>query len=127
MIEQKDYIKIRKQQIFAKLIVEGLHYWPDCDIDEVDYLKNIHRHNFEIICYAYVTDNDREIEFIKLKHEILNWLRFKYYNNKYDCLDFASMSCESISDAILNAFPVFYKCSVSEDGENGAIIELIDA
>lgn len=68
-----------------------------------------------------VNDLDREIEFIDLKHNVL-----EYINNKWGCwdmCDFKGMSCEMIAKDLLENFHA-KKVRVMEDGENGAEVEV---
>ena len=60
-------------KIIVKLNMEGLHRWKDCDIDEVKYLKNLHRHLFYIRVIKDVSHNDRDIEIIKFKKSIIDY------------------------------------------------------
>lgn len=110
----RKYIKIR-------LDVEGLHNWTNCDIDEVLYLKHLHRHTFQIECTAEVTHGDRDIEFIEFKHKVKEYMARKYYDKHFKCCNFGSMSCEMISEDLLTEFGLS-KCSVSEDGEFWGIV-----
>jgi hypothetical protein len=105
-----------KRSIKIKLDVEGLHNWPGCDIESVQYLKYIHRHTFQIFCTLDVTHGDRDVEFIEFKHKIRKFLEGRYYSAKYDCLNFGPMSCETIAEILLLEFNLT-ECSVSEDGE----------
>jgi len=50
-----------RKYIEVKLDIEGLHSWPNCNIEEVEYLKYMHRHTFSFQCRAEVTHNDRDI------------------------------------------------------------------
>lgn len=111
-----------KTTIYSRLNVEGLHQWGNCPIDEVLYLKLLHRHNFEIIAYANTTHNDRDIEFIEFKHKIDKYLKDKYFDEIYKCLNFGNMSCEMIATELIEYFDLV-KCEVNEDRENGAIVE----
>lgn len=108
--------------IFCTLEVEGLHHWSDCDIEEVSYLKNLHRHMFGITAYKSVTHSNRDIEFIKLKHEVKDYL-CKYYQERYECLNFGNMSCEDIAIKLIKDLDLI-ACEVTEDGENGAMVSL---
>lgn len=99
--------------IIVKLIYAGLHCWKDCPLDEVSYLRNLHRHNFYITCKKSVTHDDRDIEIIMFKHKINNYLEEKYSGN------FGTMSCEMIAKDLVNKFKLSY-CEVLEDNENGA-------
>ena len=109
-------IKIR-----VKLNIEGLHRWKDCDIEEVMYLKHLHRHLFYIRIEKQVSHNDRDIEIIKFKKSIIDYLNLKWYDDKYKCLMFDNMSCENIAENLYNKF-LASSVEVLEDNENGAII-----
>lgn len=112
-----------KKYIEVKIDIEGLHSWPNCNIEEVEYLKYMHRHTFQFFCRAEVSHGDRDIEFIEFKHEIKNYLATKYYNAKYKCCDFTGQSCEMLAEELLIRFGLC-RCSVSEDGEFFGIVEL---
>jgi hypothetical protein len=111
-----------KKQIIVTLEEEGLHYWKNCDLDEVEYLKTLHRHIFHIKCIKTVSHSDRDIEFIKYKHQIRNYLDKLYFSSKYNCLLFGPKSCEMIAEELINEFDLD-ECEVMEDGENGAIVK----
>ena len=113
-----------KVSVFCSLSVEGLHRWEHCDVQETAYLVSAHRHVFKIVCWAKVRHDDRDIEFIKLKHDVQKWLHDKYWNDTMSLLNFGGMSCEAIATEILRQFSLC-KVLVSEDGENGAeVIEV---
>jgi hypothetical protein len=117
------YIIVMKKYIEVKLDIEGLHCWESCNIDEVDYLKHLHRHTFGFLCRAEVTHNDRDIEFIEFKHKIKEYLGKKYYDPKYKCCNFTGQSCESLAEDLIAAFNLC-RCSVSEDNEFFGICEI---
>lgn len=102
--------------VVVKLQVEGLHRWQGCNIKEVIYLINEHRHIFHIVCKKEVSHDDRDIEIITLKHQILKYLHNAYGN---EVCTFGSRSCEMIARELLEKFSLNY-CSVLEDNENGA-------
>lgn len=110
-----------EKRIIVKLNIEGLHQWQDCPIEEVVYLKHIHRHMFYVRLEKKVTHNDRDIEIIELKHNILNYLRLKYYSDDARTHCFKNMSCEMIAEEILETFNAD-SVEVLEDNENGAIV-----
>lgn len=110
-------------EVYCTLQVEGLHHWPGCDIKEVSYLKNKHRHVFHIKAYKKVGHDDRDVEFIKLKHEILSYFYDGYFNSEFRLFDFENMSCEMIAKELITRFNLL-RCQVSEDGENGAIVSV---
>lgn len=101
--------------IIVKLQVEGIHFWKGCDIEEVDFLANAHRHIFHITCKKKVNHDDRDIEIIMLKRQILDFLESKYGK----VCEFGSRSCEMIAVELRDTFQLNY-CSVLEDNENGA-------
>ena len=109
------------KEVFCSLNVEGIHRWDGCPIEEVKYLKDDHRHLFGIKCYVEVTHNDRDVEFIELKHKVHAYLKDKYYNNIKRIHYFGSMSCEMIAEELINEFNLS-KCEVNEDNENGSIL-----
>ena len=111
-----------KKLIEVNLQVEGIHRWKDCNIADVDYLKEYHRHIFHITANKAVRHNERDIEIIQFKRSIQSFLSFKF-SQMNGVLFFDNMSCESIAELIAREF----KCSmvkVLEDNENGAIIIL---
>jgi hypothetical protein len=108
--------------IFCKLVVEGVHNWSTCDQEEVMYLKYPHRHLFHIKCYAEVTHDDREKEFIMIKHRVREFFDSNYPKEN-NLINFQSRSCEMIAKEILDHFPYIVKVEVSEDDENGVIVE----
>ena len=110
-----------KTEVFCTLQFAGLHQWSGCNIDEVSYLSNLHRHVFHFKCYSKVSHGDRDVEFIKLKQDIGDHLDLLYYDCDYNCLNFQNMSCEMIGTDLIDSFGLS-KIEVSEDGENGAII-----
>lgn len=106
-------------QVFVRFQVERLHCWPDAD-DEVKYLRTIHRHMFHWEVSVDVKHDDREIEFIQFRYECMSvvdgvvpWK--------------STMSCEQMANAFIDRMKFKYKnrtfqVTVSEDGENGAIV-----
>lgn len=106
--------------VSCKLQVPGFHKWEDA-FKEVEYLKNKHRHVFEITVYFKVNKNDREIEIINTQNKIQRYLMVKYgCSNLIEC-DFNSMSCEDIAEDILKSFNA-YCVTVTEDGFGGSTI-----
>lgn len=111
-------------QVIAREVIEGLHYWGGCDIEEVFYLKFPHRHRFNVIAMKSVSHNDRDVEFIKLSHEIREYLNKKYYDEQLRVINFGSQSCEMIARELFIQFKLD-NCEVNEDGEGGAIVRPI--
>lgn len=119
-----------KTEVYCTLQIEGTHYWADCPFDEVSYLRNNHRHLFGIKAYKEVTHDDRDIEFIMLKHRIETYIKNKYMhrvgNDAVSQLlcEFGGMSCEMIAKELIEEFELS-RCEVNEDGENGAIVTVL--
>ena len=113
-------------KIFVTTQFEGMHRWKDAP-DEVAFLRNYHRHIFHVRFEVEVTKEDREIEFILLKRE-LNGLVETLFSRTHKMDE----SCESIAKKILDFMTRTRRtcegraarCEVSEDGENGAIVEI---
>lgn len=59
-----------KTVVFCTLQIDGTHYWKDCPIEEVSFLRNNHRHMFHIKAYKEVFHDDRDVEFIWLKRKM---------------------------------------------------------
>ena len=96
---------------------EMVHNYPDAP-DEVDYLRNIHRHIFHFKVYIEVFHDNRDIEFIMFKHDVEEWL--EYIKQKL-----MKKSCEMMSDYLYKKVNQKYPdrkmmISVSEDNENGS-------
>ena len=68
-----------------------------------------------------VTHTDRDEEFILMQRRIKKQLRNEFGSN---ILEFGRMSCEDIGEWLLEQNENIYRVEVSEDGENGAIVEL---
>lgn len=102
-----------------RLQKEGFHYWKDA-LDSVSFLRNRHRHLFHITVFIQQKPAiDREVEYILTKH----WL----IANIPD-ID-GPESCETIATNIKERVEQYFtklrkvKVEVSEDGENGALVE----
>lgn len=108
-------------EVFCTLRVEGIHFWPDCPIEEVSYLRDPHRHLFGIKAFKKVTHDDRDVEFIWFKHEIQEYLMDKYVDTSFRLCVFGAMSCEMLANELIDKFDLT-RCEVDEDGENGAIV-----
>jgi len=105
--------------VYCTFQLEGIHNWPDCPIEEVKYLRDPHRHMFHFKLVVPVSHSDRDVEFIWLKHEAIESIESKYYDQDMRCCNFGASSCEHLCDFLLEQFPVAVMVEVSEDGENG--------
>lgn len=103
------------KNIIVNTKFSAIHSWPDCDIAEVDYLKNPHRHLFHVTMKAHVNHDNRHIEFIQLKNKINQFLR-----NTWEEKNLGRMSCEMMTTKLYQEFPICFYVRVMEDGENGA-------
>lgn len=115
MIEQ--YIKIKTD-------FEGTHCWDKCNIKDVMFLKNIHRHKI-YISVKTKTKDDRQIEFFMFKFIIDRIIQDLYGNELLKKLGNRSM--ETIGHEILKKLQVelpqqFYEIEVSEDNQVSTII-----
>lgn len=110
-----------KTEVYCTLQVEGTHNWPNCPYEEVIYLRVPHRHVFHIKAYKEVFHDDRDQEFIMLKHKIQKYLKTEYFGVTQQMCVFGAMSCEMIARELIDEFGLS-RCEVNEDNENGAIL-----
>ena len=98
---------------------ESLHYWPAAK-EPVEFLKHPHRHLMHIKLEVNVNNPDREVEFLQLKRELINFCVFRW---PYGFV--TTHSCEQIAFEVYVHFKCIYsvvEIQVSEDGENGATL-----
>jgi hypothetical protein len=121
----KKFIEVRFQK-------EGIHCYPAAETDpklktgdeyDVSFLANPHRHVFHFRVRISVQHDDREIEFIQFKR----WLESLYSG---DVLKLNYKSCEMIADDMLSQIIGRHpgrsiEIEVSEDGENGGILQYV--
>jgi len=103
----------------------GLHHWEDA-FDEVAFLQNAHRHEFHVTLKIEQTHDDRDVEYIKLKRALDEFLE-DYGEEREDGKYLADRSCEMMAKDILKWTRTQYgvcdmECEVLEDGENGAVV-----
>lgn len=108
-----------KTNVVINLQVAGVHQWKGCNISNVLFLANKHRHVFYVKCKKKVTHNDRDIEIIMLKEAVEKYLLSKYGITGRNICDFGNNSCEMLAEELVKEFSLNY-CSVLEDNENGA-------
>ena len=118
--ERKRNMKLNKK-IFVTFEREGFHCWPEAP-KEVEFLRNLHRHLFKFRVELSVSGNNREVEFILLKRELENYVD----RLMMDCPE--RSSCEMLGEDIITYLSVEHICrkvkvEVSEDGENGAVVD----
>lgn len=111
-------------RVFCTTKFEGVHCYPSAP-EEVRYLAWEHRHIFGVRVEMDVFDDDREVEFIMLKHKVEHAIKCLAPDGKL-----GSLSCEQIAKAIVGYLIDMYCANtqrhiivtVDEDGENGAIV-----
>ena len=118
------------RQIWITFQKEGIHKYPAAATDpllatgdeyDVSFLAHPHRHIFHFRVWIDVFHNDRDIEFIQFKR----WLE-NLYSSGTLALDYKS--CEMMADDLYIKIAERYperevKIEVSEDGENGCLIQ----
>lgn len=114
-----------KSKIVVRSSFIGLHRYKDAP-EPVKFLRDLHRHTFNVEIQISVTDNDRELEFIMVKDRLsIIMSNLQIFN---EAVAVGCMSCEQMAEYIIGQLQVhygenrFYQCSVFEDGENGAIV-----
>ncbi|TFH02544.1 MAG: hypothetical protein E4H14_17555 [Candidatus Thorarchaeota archaeon] len=105
--------------VYCTVLFEAIHNWPGCPFDEVAYLRDPHRHIFHIKAYKRVFHDDRDVEFIMLKHEIERYLKTTYSDGV-----FGAKSCEMLGRELMEKFDLC-QVEVSEDNENGAVLHKV--
>ena len=100
--------------IIVKTSFIGFHRWENAP-KEVAFLRDNHRHLFNVKLEIEVFEEDREIEFFILQKE-LN----KFINKHKDSMQ----SCEWLAKLIVDEFEFYpmhrkVKATVYEDNENG--------
>jgi 6-pyruvoyl-tetrahydropterin synthase len=110
-----------KQRVYCTTRFEGFHCWPQAP-KEVAFLRDPHRHEFHVRVEVGVDHLDRDVEFILLKREvdrILGRLRNSPEAEHWSCEHYAASLWANLR--ALGYAPV--RIDVSEDGENGAVLE----
>lgn len=106
----------------------GYHKYAEAPND-VAFLREMHRHVFNVKTTIEVFHNERDIEFFQLQSHIEHFVRCRY---EHRCGDFIEgiyiNSCESLAESIMNNLHDVYpgrrvRVEVWEDNENGAIVE----
>lgn len=127
-------------KIFVTFQKEGIHCYPEAatdpklatgEWDDVSFLATPHRHMFHFRVELDVHHDNRDIEFIQLKRRCERW-----YDDGVLTLD--SKSCEMMArelnlrirrwlvrefSELEDSWARQIRIEVSEDGENGAILE----
>lgn len=104
-----------------KTTYRGTHKWKDCNIKEVEFLKNEHHHEFQITAWIEQRHDNRDIEYIKFQNEL-----DKIIDKAFKSLS-ENRSCEMLAKEIHNLicelfrFERSIKVQVLEDGHYGAL------
>jgi len=108
-----------QKNIFIRTSFEGYHSWEKAP-EEVKFLRNKHRHIFNITAYFKVDHNDRDLEFFMVRRALDKFI------DKHIPKEDAG-SCETIAQFIIENFmpDKILQVSVQEDTENGALISKI--
>ncbi len=106
---------------------EGLHYWPGA-FGEVAHLGQKHRHVFKVEAKVEQKHDDRDVEYLTLRSQLLRNMRSMFPLCSEMPCDLESRSCEQLAQQIATWIEGLYPgrawiVSVFEDGENGAIVE----
>jgi hypothetical protein len=105
---------------------EDLHRWVKAP-DDVKFLRDLHRHMFEVEMMIQVSGDDRELEFIQIKRwfqkDVVPYITVynRLINNyRTSCEQFCKLIIEKLQEKF--GSDRYYYVSVREDGENGAIV-----
>lgn len=85
-----------RASIIAKFDMEGFHQWPEAP-DDFKELRSKHGHIFHFECFIPVTEANRQLEFLKVRRELIAALRASYGKEPSD---FRGMSCEMLADSL---------------------------
>lgn len=116
-----------KTTVIVKFQMDGMHQWQgamDLVDPEMSFLANRHRHMFYFTLSKEVTHDDRDIEFIQFKRDVISYLIQEYSDISMRTLEFGDLSCEAIARDLFERFDCEY-VEVFEDNENGSRIEKI--
>lgn len=112
--------------IFCRTEFEGTHCYPEAP-EEVAYLRSEHRHMFGVEVRMDVYHDDREVEFIMLKHFVSGWIDERLKRGE-KVAKLGAMSCEQVAKELIVELEQRFGMArhlvvaINEDGENGAIV-----
>lgn len=112
-----------KIRVFCTTSFEGFHAWENAP-DTVAYLRNRHRHIFHVRAEMHVKHDDRDIEFITLKDDVERTIY--YLQDIQREVNTETWSCERWAVELMKhcEYPLSL-VEVSEDSENGAVVESV--
>lgn len=108
-------MKVCLTSVVVNTSFEGMHQFIDAP-QEVIYLQTPHRHVFHVNIELEVFHDDRELEFIVIKHRVDQFLRETQFDIKTSCEQYAKHIIEFLVRTYGERQIV---CQVLEDGENG--------
>ena len=114
-------IECIRTSITVQTRFECIHCWPEAPEEEY-YLRQPHRHVMFVIACIEVKHNDRELEFIHVKHSLDCYLQTTHFG--------LCVSCEDIAHRVAKYLHSQYgdrniSVCVKEDNENGAIVDYV--
>lgn len=119
-----------KQSIIVKTQLEALHQWGNIPLEHPSqYLKNSHRHLFQIELRFHVTHSDRDIEFIAFKQKVDHFIKNYFIRDpQSDLINLRNYSCEMLGNLLIQNYQPdgCYWVQVLEDGEMGSIVECVE-
>jgi 6-pyruvoyl-tetrahydropterin synthase len=112
-----------RQFVVVKTEFQATHNWPTCNIEEVEFLKNEHRHRI-FVTVKVETTGDREVEFFVLKGVVDQLIDDAYGFDKLKRMGSSSM--ETISHRLLSELRQLgynaVEVSAFEDDEVGSVV-----
>jgi hypothetical protein len=104
-----------KMYIVVSAQFAAFHLWRDAPA-EVAFLRNKHRHLFQVKAWVEVGHDDREKEFFIIQRKL------EAYLYDYENFDFEDIgSCEMVARKLAMFHDDCIRVEVFEDGENGAV------
>ncbi len=113
-------------KIFCTCQFESFHRWSNAPSIH-EYLSQPHRHMFHVKVWCLVKSDDRDIEFIWLKRKVLEGVNIIRTESPFDDKNpTMGWSCERWCVAIQTIDKRICRVEVSEDGENGAVVDFYE-
>lgn len=111
-----------KTSIIVKTAFEGFHKYENAP-EEVSFLRNLHRHVFNVVTKIQVYSEDRELEYFMVKRFIDKIITEEKaeWGEKASCEKMARIILERLNKEYGKRN---YTVSVFEDNENGSEIEV---
>lgn len=107
-------MNIKQTVVYIRTRFAGFHRWKNAP-DQVAFLRDFHRHEFHVKVAVPVNHDNRDVEFLQLKARVDAVLTERYKDKKFE------ESCEMIASNLVDWFDAVW-ADVSEDGENGAVV-----